>query len=492
MVSQIPPIINWIGLVIASVAAIIAAYKFILKRPRLQLIVDEGRFNTTVRNGQLSGIPSFHVVNRGYDLAQDVYLEIQLVDWNFGDRQRGATSGVEIATPVVGSQSPQQHHSNTDQSAGDQSTSAEEDDSSSGWSDVEEVHFTDSFLETKHERTAYIGRASTIHRVSIEDNIHAGSEFKLFWGKVRLERPRTYTLEYTIGCQTYGPRTGKIMIETGYDAMTVSYTHPRFWRAWWVALVDLLGRTRNSIVSRVRAIMKNRGVENYLPTKFGRKNWFARADVRYEPHGFFSLYFQPDAIVQVGLDGHQLRKLSAKVTIYLRKKEVTDTLATITFTGLSLRPGETWEITLPRELRRSLMLDWESHAHDPLEPPFLWGPKHQIPIWNPRRQLLADWTLSSSASDPGDTWGLEIIDDEFNNGRTRSVTGSLQNDNIATKHVYLTAKFYSEEERIICFGQTQVQVEGGEAETFDLQPDIDLDQVSRITDYEIVVRRGPG
>lgn len=460
MVSQIPPIVNWIGLVVASVAAVIAAYKFILKRPRLQLIVDEDRLDATVLKGQLSSVPSFYVVNRGYDLAQDVYLELQLVDWNFGDQQRGATSGVEITTTVVEPQSPQQHYSNADQSANDQSTSVEEDDSSNGQSDVEEIHFTDSFLETKHERTAYIGRASTIHRISIEDNIHAGSEFKLFWGKARLERPRTYELEYTIGCQTYGPRAGKIMIETGYDAVAVSYDHPRFWKAWWVALIDSLDRTRDSIVSTVRAIMKAWSVENYLPAKFGRKTWFAKADVQYESRGFFALYFQPDTIVQIGLNGHQLRKLSAKVTIYLNKKEVPHALATMTFTGLSLRPGETWEISLPRKFRGSLTFEWQSRASDPLEPPLLWGPKHQVPIWNPRRQLLADWTLSSSVSSPGDTWGLEVVDDEFDNDRMRSVTGSLQNHNVATKYVHLTAKFYSEEGRIICFGQTEVQVEG--------------------------------
>lgn len=91
-----PEFVRIAGLVTGIIVTVIAVYKFVIQRPRLQLTAEHNRdffYGDLVRTNL-----QFFISNHGLRYAEDVYIEIYLPDWNFGEPRRKIEIGTTVST----------------------------------------------------------------------------------------------------------------------------------------------------------------------------------------------------------------------------------------------------------------------------------------------------------------------------------------------------------------------------------------------------------
>ncbi|SER51489.1 hypothetical protein [Natrinema salaciae] len=453
---EIPNSIKWLGAILAAIAAIITAYRFFLQRPKLQLLVDKDR--DIVLDNQVVSHPTFKIVNRGNAPAHDVYFDIRAPTWNFGEEQKGGALKVEVSV---------------DDTAEADDETTESDDSNGQESEYAPLSFEDSPLTVDHNFMTYFGRPGEINQMFIDDTIYSDVSFRIFSTKLKLERFRTYGLEYKVGCQTYGPRKGTIEFEVGYDSININHQPPRFWRAW---------------LRKIKQPLDNLSPDPYA--------WIRKAEIKTQRASFFHELVRPFAEVQVVGSPNEYFSLNAKATVYLDETEPESTIGTVTFNENGLSGGEIAEIRREDGKYRLPTTRFESDHSNFRQMPFIVSPHFPSPKPLTSSRIEIDWEVELSPVEKGDFRGLSIENDNItgrdqpNAGhRPVRVSGNIANKNNQSRGIFVVVKFYTEDDRVVSTNHTEVGVSPRDSTEFNVSPRLPREQELRIDDYEIIMQR---
>lgn len=457
---EIPNSIKWLGAILAAIAAIITAYRFFLQRPKLQLLVNKER--DIVLDNQVVSHPTFKIANLGNAPAHDVYFDIRAPTWNFGEEQKGGALKIEVSVSDT---------TEADDEADDETT--ESDDSEDQESEYATLSFEDSPLTVDHNFMTYFGRPGEVNQMFIDDTIYSDVSFRIFSTTLKLERFRAYSLEYKVGCQTYGPRKGTVEFEVGYDSIDVNHQPPRFWRAW---------------LSKIKQRLDRLFLDPYA--------WIRNAEIERERVSFFHELVRPIAEAQVVGSPDEYYSLAAKATIYLDEIEPESTIGTVTFHENGLSGGEVAEIRREDGKYRLPTTQFESDYQNFKQIPFIVSP--DFPSTKPlvSSRIEIDWEVELSSVEKGDFRGLSIESDSVT-GRDQPdvghrpvrVSGKVVNENNQSRGVFVVVKFYTEDSHVVSTNHTEVGISPHDSTEFNVSPRLPQEQESQIDDYEIIMQR---
>jgi hypothetical protein len=460
---KIPNSIKWIGAILAAIAAIITAYRFFLQRPKLQLHINKDW--DKVLDNQVISHPTFKIANHGNAPAHDVYFDIRAPTWNFGEEQKGGALKVEVS--VGDSAEPD------DEGDEGEDETTESEDSERQESEYATLSFEDSPLTVDHNFMTYFGRPGEINQMFIDDTIYSDVSFRIFSTTLKLERFRSYSLEYKVGCKTYGPRRGKIEFEVGYDSIDVNHRPPRFWRAW---------------LGKIKQLLDHLSSDPYA--------WVRKTEIETERGSFFHELVRPFAEVQVVGSPDEYYSLNAKATVYIDEIEPESTIGTVTFHENGLSGDEVVEIRRKNGNNSLPTMKLESNYQGFRRFPFIISP--HFPSSNPlvSSRIEIDWDIELSPVEEGDFRGLSIEDDSIT-GRDQPdvghrqvrVSGKIVSENNQSRGVFVVVKFYTEDGHVVSTNHTEVGVPPRDSTEFDISPPIPQEQESRIDDYEIIMQR---
>ncbi|WP_233553841.1 hypothetical protein [Halococcus sp. IIIV-5B] len=444
LLPPVPNAVKWVGALLAPLAAVIAAYKFLIQRPQLRLIT--GDKTDRMIDNQVRSVMRFNILNSGLGLAENAYVQFALDDWNF----RG-----------TGEKEP-----------------ADDEGTNTG------IQLSESILETRHNDTYYIGTRGEVDQIFIDDVLHMESEFQLFWGTVTLERFQTYTFEYSVACRTHGMKSGRITFHSGYDDITVTHTPPKF---WWGPIA--------------KAIKRLRGAKLPLNVKSEQDVWIESEDIEEESAPNSSnIILRPVATVRASSTDSKLMTVIAKATLYMGEKINENIVGTITHTAQSLQWDETWETRYPAQNRRRATTHWESDIERfSLDPPIEWSSDLEPYPSEPKEQLHVEWSVDHLVSQDKDPRGLEISESELINVDTDEegqspirIEGVVENENVRDESIFVIAKFCTGEDLVLTTNHNRVQIDGGNTADFRIRAGLSPEQESRIRDCDLVTRRDLG
>lgn len=457
--SALPNSIKWVGAILAAIAAIITAYRFFLKRPKLQLLVDKDR--AIVIDNQVVSHPTFIIANLGNAPAHDVYFDIRAPTWNFGEEQKGGALKVEVS--VADTAEDDDHDGETTES--NDSEGQDQGDAT--------LTFEDSPLTVDHNFRTYFGRPGEINQMFIDDTIYSDVSFRIFSTKLKLERYRSYSLKYKVGCQTYGPRKGTIEFNVGHDSININHHPPRFWRAWLQKIKQPL--------------------DKLSPDPHARVN---KAKIKTQRASFFHELVRPFAEVQVVGSSDEYFSLDAKATVYLDEIEPGATLGTVTFYESGLSGGDIAEIRRENGKTNSLTTEFESDYWNFRQIPFVISP--DFPTAKPltSSRIVIDWEVELTPVKKGDFRGLSIENDSIT-GRDQPnvghrpvrVSGQIVNENNQSRGIFVVVKFYTQDDRVVSTNHTELGLAPRESTEFNVNSRLPQEQELRIDDYEIIMQR---
>lgn len=277
MVSNLELAITAVG----AAGAIIAIYKFVLMRPSLvlefSLTSKEKSLETPIYGGKAHLTPVFYLKNSGRKFAEDPYLEIELEGWNFN--QTDVSS--EPDTPQLGDSAKDSVDNDANTQTLDLTLSEKcvlhgrdlEDfidipptvlgsaviwDSSNPPRPTvsDNTQYPETHLQLKNEElTTRIAAPGEIRKLSIENAIYPGSEFKLYYGGVELPVNHRYVIRYTVACRDHRPRNGWIILSIDEDGVEIQELRSDDWslrqRRKLNQIVRVLRRESKPITAKV-------------------------------------------------------------------------------------------------------------------------------------------------------------------------------------------------------------------------------------------------
>lgn len=226
--------------------AVIGTYKFVLKRPSLVLeMYPSPRGINRVPIGDDANLtPVFYVKNSGIRYAENIYLEIEPITWNFDSSDvKSDPRGESLEEPAADKNKNSESTGNTvedEYEPGLETRSLQPSDfppqvigplvpahPNSYRTKRERDHdYPNSELNIASEDVDYyIGEPGEIRKIVFEDIVYPGSEFKLFFGGATLEPLNKYELEYTIACRSVGRQKGKYIIKIFEDKIELIHHH---------------------------------------------------------------------------------------------------------------------------------------------------------------------------------------------------------------------------------------------------------------------------
>ena len=176
--------------IFAAVAAVIAVYKFFIQKPAVVLKAESEAASSTIPFDVVRATPTLFISNEGRAFADDVYLEMETLDWSFG-RENDKVS---------------------------------------------------TFLDVNSEQTGYIGSPRRQYQISANKPIQPKDDYKAFLGGATFERGNCYELEYTVSCRSHGPRTGSIEFHAGYKDVNIVHNYPKCRRKYLMWIRNQLHR----------------------------------------------------------------------------------------------------------------------------------------------------------------------------------------------------------------------------------------------------------
>lgn len=401
----------WLSIVAALgtlLGTSIAFHKFIIRRPRVQLVPKKK--GGTRNDGQVAATLSFELANKGYSHAEDVYVEVSLPSWNFSD--------------------------NNSKNSG--------------------ISFSDSMIGVEHEKTGYVGAAGERHRISVNNLIHSKSSFDFFIAPVKLEEFRNYIVRYRIGCRSYGPREGKIIIKSKYDGVEFDHTPPRFCRAWKEQFLSILEEIWSSL----------------FPDAISTDNATVEvSDIIMYRGSFFESRAFPIVFVDTSLRAQSPLSVKLIGTITADSNEV---LGTIKFTANSIKPGDQWVATvsdLHSYASRSLPATSDYSAFSKL--PLNFSPNISPYLYNPAKQISIDWETEIDHPEKGDMRGVEIRQSdftvrEFAGSNRPKITVEIHNKNDNAKSLFIVGRLYSSKDHLVGTPTEHLRIDGKESDEIQL------------------------
>lgn len=378
--------------IIGAVAAIIAIYRFVIKQPALVLKADVDTVSSDRAFQCVHVTPKLFLANEGRDFAEDVYFEMELPDWNF-----------------------------------------EED------GDDENIS---TFLDVTGERTGYLGSPRGFYQVNVNKPIQPREEYKMFFGGAKLERNRTYEINYTISCRSYGPREGSIKLHVGHHDVTINNVYPKRRRKYFIQLREFLS-----------------GEESFK----GNID-LLKMDIDWKSEDTANI----TALVK-NTGTNRLRIAEARFDLFLGEAKSENYWTSIPLSVWGLDPGEFWQI------------DFEIDIDQPKLS------KDDISI---------DYSLSTNTNHLANGWeNVKLVDSVADlpdsSNSLAQVYGRLENLNAGTdRKVRVVAKWIDRNGNLISTDDSRIKLEAGEAEDFSVNCSNPPDKESDIDDYSIALMGG--
>jgi len=377
--------------IFGAVAAVIAIYRFFIKQPALVLKADVEAVSGHRPFSVVYATPTLFLANEGRDFAEDVYFEMELPDWDFEQRD-----------------------------------------------DKENIS---TFLDVTDERTGYIGSPRGVYQVNVNKPIQPREEFKMFFGGVELERNRTYELNYTISCRSYGPREGSIKFHVGHHEINVENNYPRRRRKHLIRLREALSH------------QKTREANIEIP----------KLDVDWKSEKTANI----TALIK-NTSAVRLSSAEVRFDLFLGKDNSGNYQTSIPCKIVGLDPGEFWQVDLEFELNQPKSSKDVSIEHS---------------LSADTNHLVDGWERIKLVDSGGDT-----ADDSHS---VPQVYGRLENLNAGTSRtVRVVAKWIDQKGRVISTDDTKLELESGEAKDFRVNCSGGLEVVEKIDDYSIVLMGG--
>lgn len=463
---QFPPIPNsvkWIGAAITTLAAGIAAYKFFLQRPNLQLEAEIRKDRSHRLGNRVKAFPTFYIHNIGQKFAEDVYLEISLDSWKFGEDHRG----VEIGTNVSITNQDDSDIENDD----DHKKESNDNDAQENFG---EINCTDSVLDVKHDYVPYLGTSGELNQLFIENVIYDDTKFRLFYVPLELDPNEKYRLDYKVGCQSYGLKEGVIEFDTKYDSIDVIHDHPK---PWW-ALRQWLNELKPEFLTTPDV-------------------WISSGTVSFEQAGFYEVVATPRTVVGISQNSHGAYSVDAKATLYLGAQTEENIVGTFTLSADSLKAGEIWIPTYStnKYIRPNPNADYQSLQNIP----FILSSRYlsyiDAPIVHPpRQQLNVEWTVDYKPQRSDPPRGIELVDDEMTVSYRQAdgpdgvhVTGRLENSSTRDQTFFVVIKFYDRQGFVVATPYERCSVEAGNATSITIAPNFKLNECVHVSWYEAVL-----
>ena len=483
-------------LITGTIVAVIAAYKFVIQRPRLQLIAKHTQdfFHDDLVRTNLQ----FMLSNRGFRFAEDAYLELHLPDWNFGGPKRKIEIGATVSTVEDGERVVHEtygsHHNPDKEGEEDQSSNGAEannhlsNSNNSSEDENSQIGTADSVLDLRHDlQTRFLAPGEKNH-IFINDILYNGNEFNIFAGEAKIEQFRKYTIEYSVGCRTYGPRKGEITIESRYDDIIISHNHPRFYDAWRDIIVKLL---KDFLSFSTSVIHKRTGVD------LSKKTVSVDSSIlEQEDESDTERHITPVAQIEVSSKVNDLQTVTAKLFLIENTEAGKAIAGSVTFHAQALSPGALWETRAPRRQHRSHLIDYsieyrESYASSALPVGVVRdNAEESYPV------IEAEWEVESSDTDRGNLRGLSKKDCILNKmdgspgHRPVSVEGKLVNENTVPVTVSVVTKFYTEDGVVLTTPSNRETVPANGMKDFLVNANLGREQEERIDSCDVVLVQG--
>lgn len=182
---------NWLrhwAPLLGAAAGLVVLYRFFLVGPSLALESEAEAVSRPQAFDVMRVTPTMYLENHGRAKAEDIYINIELEDWEF--------------------------HRQSDERPS-------------------------SVLRINENQTGYVGAPGRIYEVFVDTVLHRGARFKIFFGGTQMERGRTYELDYTVACRGHRERSGKILYHVGHQDVEVEHVYPGKWLRLkkWIANV---------------------------------------------------------------------------------------------------------------------------------------------------------------------------------------------------------------------------------------------------------------
>jgi hypothetical protein len=209
------------GVIVAS----ITFYQFVVRRPLLILHFQKFPRRVHADSPAIDDyariLPTFELRNYGGRFAEDIYLELNLNDWNTGATRSSAVNGSDSENRESADEDAKLEQTVLPTGPGiivDESYDRED----------TELPKTDATLEESsvEEHPASAGERWDI---SLEGPLYPKDHQELKFGRLELEAENTYKATYRIACRSKRIRKGKILIKVGQDSIEITESHGSYY-----------------------------------------------------------------------------------------------------------------------------------------------------------------------------------------------------------------------------------------------------------------------
>ncbi|GAB7009034.1 hypothetical protein JCM31271_09770 [Halorubrum trueperi] len=317
--------------------------------------------------------PTMYLENHGRAKAEDIYINIQLNDWEF-------------------------HRQSDDRPA--------------------------SVLTINENETGYIGSPGRIYEVFVDTVLHRGARFRIFFGGARMERGRTYELEYTVACRGHAEQSGKILYHVGHQDVEVEHTYP----GRWLRLKKWIANQWNRLTSD----------DPELHLAELNEDWLDENTVRIT--GKIK-----------NITDQRIRYSNVRLEFFEDSIKTENFFQAVPLRMTALDPCEVWKTEATIEF---------SNAPSPDD-------------------IVLRGVVEPNTNKTATPWnGVQLVDHEIDlptdNDPTIRVHGRIENTNAGTdRPVHLVVKFYNVDGEVIADEDTRKKLEAGEAKDFSMYPAYD-------------------
>lgn len=416
-----------IGSIIGALAGLVAIHKFIIRRPRLRLVGETTGYGR--RESTITGNLSVYIENSGWKNANDVYLEIHSNTWDFPNDA--------------------------------------------------DIDGENSILDFQHDNHGYIGAPGDRHRFKIDDTLHPGSKYKLFFGDILLEQDRDYTIDYRISCQSHGERKGELWVKSGYNNVSVVPSPPRFYLAYWKRIKDIV-----------------RNIIPYSPVSLTLPNvWISAVKLESVQESFWDWRVNP--IIEVRTANEKdvsAYSVTVKGVVKISNNGEKEAVGAIKMKRCSVRPGTNAIILMTdinKYAKQRLACDSSYDAYkqiplkySPQEPPY---PDH------PHSDLDIQWEVDYEIPEQGDQRGFQILCSEMEvkklgDQNMAKIKGTIENTNTNSRAFFVVGRVYTDSGYLVATPDQRIQIAGNSKTDFNVScyiPQLSED----LTDHEVVLQR---
>lgn len=264
----------------------------------------------------------------------------------------------------------------------------------------------------------------------------------MFFGGVEFERNRSYELNYTLSCRSYGSRKGCIKFHVNHHDIKVEHKYPKRRRKYLIKLREFLSGKNSS--------------EPHIDLLNMDVNWKSESKCSMDV-----------LLKNTGSVRHRVSEI--RFDLFLGETKTENYFTSIPLRVWGLDPGEFWK----------------SNIEFNIDQPDLFSDTISI-----------DYSLSASTNPLVNGWErIELVDSGAelpkNSHSIPQVYGRLENLNAGTtRKLRVVVKWIDRNKRVISSDESRIELDPGEAKDFRINSSLKNEAKEKIDDYSIVLMSG--